>query len=492
MNYYGLISLFNGIVVLAVGFYLLSRQRQNSLYQSFAAFSASVGFWCVFYALWQAQSNKDAALFFSRLLMTFCYFIPFSFLWFVLKLTGRSCKSWESAALFAAPLFFAAFGFSPLMIGDVSPALSFSFWPRPGLLMNFFVPIFFILILISYWLLWRSYLVARDTQRWQIKWVSLSVLPGWIGGATNWCLWYDIPVPPVAHIFVGVGFLFLFYAIIRGRLFDVDALADYVQEAKLSALGIMATSINHEVRNPLFVIKGLAEILLERPDAEPAKIKDIAQRAVAQAERAIEIIRNFSEYAKRQSSKTFDKQPLDIKEVLESIVPLVCSELALDRIRLQVNVPPKAMVCADRHSLEEIFINLIVNACQAMSNSPSKNSKVNWASPGNLQSEENRCQGMPGGGEIEISTTMPSPSLSRWERDGVRETDKVIITIRDTGPGLAQDQLKRIFEPFYTTKASGTGLGLYVVKQLIEKNGGKVEVSSKEGLGTTFSLIFPQ
>ena len=312
--------------------------------------------------------------------------------------------------------------------------------------------------------MWKSYFVARGAQRWQIKWVSLSILPGWIGGATNWCLWYDIPVPPVAHIFVGVAFLLLFYAIVRGRLFDVDALADYVQEAKLSALGIMATSINHEVRNPLFVIKGLAEILLERPDVEPTKIKDIAQRVVVQAERAIEIIRNFSEYAKRQSSKTFDKQSLDIKEVLESIVPLVCSELALDQIRLQMNAPPKTMVCADRHSLEEIFINLIVNACQAM----------------------------PGGGEIEISATILSPSLSQGERNGVSGGDKVIITIQDTGPGISKNQLNHIFEPFYTTKSSGTGLGLYVVKQLVEKNGGKIKVSSKEGFGATFSLIFSQ
>lgn len=449
MNYYGLTSLFNGIVVLAIGFYLLSRQRQNSLYQSFAAFSASVGLWCVFYSFWQVQSNEVAALFCSRLLMIFCYFIPFSFLWFVLKLTGRSCKSWQSIALLAMPLFFAAFGFSPLMIRDVSPALNFSFWPRPGLLMNFFAPIFFILILISYWFLWKSYLVARGAQRWQIKWVSLAILPGWIGGATNWCLWYDIPVPPVAHIFVGVAFLLLFYAIIRSRLFDVDALADYVQEAKLSALGIMATSINHEVKNPLFVIKGLAEILLERPDAEPAKIKDIAQRAVAQAERALEIIRNFSEYAKRQSSKTFDKQSLNIKEVLESIVPLVCSELALDRIRLQVSVPPKAMVCADRHSLEEIFINLIVNACQAM----------------------------PDGGEIQIIAK--------------ENPEQVTITIKDNGAGIPKDQLSRVFEPFYTTKSSGTGLGLYVVKQLVEKNAGKIEVSSKEGVGATFTVVLP-
>ena len=449
MNYYGLTSLFNGIVVLAVGFYLLSRQRQNSLYQSFAAFSTSVGLWCVFYALWQVQTNKESALFCSRLLMLFCYFIPFSFLWFVSKLTGRAFGSWQSAALLAGSVFFAAFSFSPLMIKDVLPALGFDFWPRPGILMNFYVPIFFVLILIAYWILWKAYLVARDTQRWQIKWVSLAILPGWIGGATNWCLWYGIPVPPVAHIFVGVAFLLLFYATIRGRLFDVDAITDLVQEAKLSALGIMATSINHEVRNPLFVIKGLAETLLERPDTSQEKIRDIAQRTVTQAERALEIIHNFSSYAKRQSSKSFDKQSLDIKEVVESVVPLVCSELALDRIRLQVNVPAKTMVCADRHSLEEIFINLIVNACQAM----------------------------PGGGEIDISAKEEKSWLS--------------IEVRDTGSGLSPDQLSRIFEPFYTTKASGTGLGLYVVKQLVEKNGGKVEVRSEVGKGTIFSIILP-
>ena len=476
MNYYGLTSLFNGIVVLAVGFYLLSRQKQNSLYQSFAAFSTSVGLWCIFYALWQIQTSKESALLCSRLLMLFCYFIPFAFLWFVLKLTGRSCRPWQSATLLVVPLFFAAFSFSPLMIKDVSPALNFNFWPRPGHLMNFYVPIFFSLILISYWLLWKGYLVAHDTQRWQIKWVSLSILPGWIGGATNWCLWYDIPIPPVAHIFVGACFLILFYAIVRSRLFDVDAITDLVQEAKLSALGIMATSINHEVRNPLFVIKGLAETQLERlqenvySDKEQMaeKSKEMLQKTILQAERALEIIRNFSAYAKRQSSKTFDKQSLDIKEVLESIVPLVCSELALDNIRLQMNVPSKTVVCADRHSLEEIFINLIVNACQAM----------------------------PGGGEIEMTTETVITKESAKDLGGrlwqsPAEQGMVTITIQDTGPGIPKEQLRRIFEPFYTTKASGTGLGLYVVKQLVEKNGGKVEARSEVGRGTIFAVVLP-
>jgi signal transduction histidine kinase len=335
------------------------------------------------------------------------------------------------------------------MIKGMKATAGFVFWPQPGILMHFYAGIFFCLVLFSYGLLLRGYFMTSGFSRRQIRWVMLALLPAWLGGATNWCLWYDIPVPPIAHIFIGVGFLLLFYAIARSRLFDIDAITDLVQEAKLSALGIMATSINHEVRNPLCVIKGLAETLLERPDMGSVKIRDVAQRAVVQTERALEIIRNFSAYAKRQSSKSFDKQFLDVREVLESIVPLVCSELALDHIRLQINVPSETKVCADRHSMEEIFINLIVNACQAM----------------------------PGGGEIEIS----AEEENAW----------ITIRVRDTGPGLAQDQLRRIFEPFYTTKSYGTGLGLYVVKQLVEKNGGGIEAQSQQGVATTFYIILP-
>lgn len=461
MNYYALTSLFNGIVVLLIGFYLLFQQRQNDLYRSCSVFSLSVGLWCVFYSFWQTQLSYENAFAYMRLAMMFCYAIPFSFLWFTLKLTHTPFRSWQGVMLLAVPLFFMIFSFSPLMIKEMKPVAEFNFWPRPGILMHFFVVIFFSAILFSYGLLLRSYLAAGGFFRRQIQWVMLALLPGWLGGVTNWCLWYDVPIPPVAHIFVGVGFLFLFYAIVRSRLFDIDVITDLVQEAKLSALGIMATSINHEVRNPLFVIKGLAENLLERPDAGQEKIRDIAQRTVAQAERALEIIRNFSEYAKRQSSKTFEKQSLDIKDVVENVVPLVCSELALDNIRLQINVLPKTMVFADRHSLEEIFINLIVNACQAM----------------------------PNGGEIEITAGFGTSASGLKEPENPKRVPgAIIITISDTGPGIPKDQLAHIFEPFYTTKASGTGLGLYVVKQLVEKNGGRVEVSSQPGKGTTFRI----
>ncbi|MFA7255343.1 MAG: ATP-binding protein [Candidatus Omnitrophota bacterium] len=468
MNYYAFIGLFNGVVGLLLSLYIFTGRRQNAIYKSFAACCLSIGFWSIFYAVWQIQTTKELALLCMRLVMLFCDFIPFAFLWFVCNLVNIRLKKWQAAFLLGMPMFFAVFSFSKLMVADVVPRLSFPFWPVPGILANIYYVELFLAVVFSFFLLARSYRKAEGLQKWQIKWVFLTFLPIWAGGCTNIPLWYGIPVYPAPNFFVGVGLLVLSYAISRSRLFDIDAITDMVQEAKLSALGIMATSINHEVRNPLFVIKGLAETLLERPDTSQEKIRDIAQRTVTQAERALEIIHNFSSYAKRQSSKTFDKQSLDVKEIIESVVPLVCSELALDQIRLQVNVLPKTMVCADRHSLEEIFINLIVNACQAINEG---RGSFDSAQDDSLDKKSSK-------GEIEISAKEEKPWLS--------------IKVRDTGPGLPPDQLARIFEPFYTTKSSGTGLGLYVVKQLVEKNGGRADVRSEVGQGTVFTITLPQ
>lgn len=498
MNYYAFIGLFNGVVGLLLSFYLFAGRKQNSLYVSFSALCLSIGLWSIFYALWQVQADKDAALFCSRLLMIFCYFIPFSFLWFVCNLVGIQLKRWQSSFLLGIPLCLALFGFSRFAVKDVVSRISFPFWPVPGILVDIYFLSLFFTVLFAFALLFRAYGKAEKFQKWQIRWVFLTFLPIWAGGMTNIPLWYNIPVYPLPNFFVGMGLLVLFYAITRARLFDVSALADAIQTAKLTALGVIAASINHEIRNPLYVIKGLAETLAERavdPLANKeqvlAKAKEIAEKTIVQSDRVLGIIKSFSSYAKRETDKVYEKQRVRVKEVVEHILPFIESELGLKKITIRQEIPEGLEVFADVQSLEEIFINLIVNACQAMSHSPSENSKVNGASPGNLQSKENKGQGMPGGGEIKISATLSRPGLCAT-KTGSLQGDVVTITIQDTGPGIPKEHLSHIFEPFYTTKASGIGLGLYVVKQLVEKSDGKVKVSSKEGLGTTFTLVFPK
>ena len=138
--------------------------------------------------------------------------------------------------------------------------------------------------------------------------------------------------------------------------------------------------------------------------------------------------------------------------MLENILPLVRHELVLDKIQLIQNIPSNLLpIRADRRHIEEILFNLIVNACQAMKEK---------------------------GGRIEVSAE--------------QYKEIVKVKIDDSGPGISSEQLRRIFEPFYTTKEEGTGLGLHVVKQLIERNGGSISVKSKIGFGTVFLLEFRQ
>ena len=158
----------------------------------------------------------------------------------------------------------------------------------------------------------------------------------------------------------------------------------------------------------------------------------------------------------------------NIQEALQNVLDLVSYEFELDRIHIQNNIdhnlPP---IQADQRQLEEILFNLIVNACHAMGK---------------------------GGGELTISSSCysrasgnPSTLDPRSKRSGM--TDKVILEIADTGSGIPQEHLKHLFEPFHTTKGDkGTGLGLYITKQLVERNGGKISVKREERQGTSFVL----
>jgi signal transduction histidine kinase len=124
-------------------------------------------------------------------------------------------------------------------------------------------------------------------------------------------------------------------------------------------------------------------------------------------------------------------------------------ELGVDRVKVEMNIGPDVCVQGDRKQMEEIVLNLMVNACQAM----------------------------PQGGILTI--------------EGESRADGTRIHISDTGEGISRDRMKRIFDPFYTTKGErGTGLGLYITKQLVERNGGRISVCSQEGKGTVFTLEF--
>ena len=458
MNYFGIVSLFNGIVALMVGIYVYLRDRKNQLYISFSIFTTLVALWAIFYSLWQSQTSRVAALFVMRLVMVPCYYIPFAFLWFTVTLLEMERKKYLPLCLIV-PTLFLPFAFSKLNVKDVVQRLSIPFWPEPGLLMHFYVTVFFLTLIYTFYLLFRNWFQASGMRRWQLKWVTVTMLLTWIGGSTNWFLWYDIPVPPFANFFVGVFLLLLAYPIIRRQLFNIDTLADYIHEAKLSAIGILAASLFHEIRSPLFVAKGYAESLLGDarqgrllrlpPEDQERRIGEKLEKVITQLDRVSSLAQRFLDFSKPTNSHT-KLESIHLKTIVGGVLSWLSQALEKDKVSIQNDINSETTLNADQRNLEEILVNLITNAYQAMKTS---------------------------GGTLRLVDE--------------KQNGRIRICISDTGNGIPSDRVKRIFEPFYTTKDKGTGLGLYITKKLVEKNRGRIFVESFPQRGTTFILEFP-
>ena len=175
--------------------------------------------------------------------------------------------------------------------------------------------------------------------------------------------------------------------------------------------------------------------------------------SIEQADRAMDIIRRLSLFAKAGIDSEIKLEPVKISEVIENILPLISYELTAHQITLEQDIPQNLPeVRGDRRYLEEIFFNLIVNAAQAI--------------------KEEGDDAKPG--KIAVRAVV--------------KDDKVLVTVSDTGPGISEEKVKDVFRPFYTTRAEGTGLGLYITKQLVEKIGGRISVNSVAGQGTVFNV----
>ncbi len=226
---------------------------------------------------------------------------------------------------------------------------------------------------------------------------------------------------------------------------------ELVQSEKLSAVGQLAAGLAHDVKNPLAVIKGVAEELNYEIDdgADDDSIKSLLAIIRDNADRANNILTDLMKFS-RQS--TFSFEALDICESVKQSVRL--TEFLARKANVEITMdfsPPAVILEYDEQQIEQVLVNLIQNAIQAM----------------------------PDGGDLRINV----------------ETDQedCYIYVEDTGQGIPDEFLKKVFEPFFTTKpkGEGTGLGLAVVYGIIENHKGSISVSSKVGVGTTFVIKLP-
>jgi len=228
-----------------------------------------------------------------------------------------------------------------------------------------------------------------------------------------------------------------------------------IQSGKMAAMGQLSAGISHELNQPLTGIKGFAQtVLMEMDENNPFK-KDL-QRIVEQADRMDKIIKHVRFFARKSD---FRMKEIDINQPIEDSLTFLTQQLKTHNIlinkSLGKNLP---MIEGDSNQLEQVFINLITNARDAIDSLKS-----------------------PDGGEITIQSALS------------KDKKNIEITFKDTGCGVSRENLNSIFNPFYTTKSpdGGMGLGLSIVYRIIEDHKGSIEVDSKEGRGTTLSIMLP-
>lgn len=240
-----------------------------------------------------------------------------------------------------------------------------------------------------------------------------------------------------------------------------------VQAAKLASIGELATSVAHEINNPLTGILGFASLLLKEMDDNDPKKREV--RVIeSEALRTRTIVHSLLDFARKREPK-FEKA--QINEVLKATLVLVRHQAELSNIdvveQFRDGLPLSSI---DVDQMKQVFINLIKNAFDAM----------------------------PGSGKLYIKTNLlfikrPGEEPSEPETGQPGASQALEITFSDTGIGMAPEVVARIFEPFYTTKGekAGTGLGLPVSYGIIERHGGQIEVQSAPGKGTTFKIKLP-
>ncbi len=231
---------------------------------------------------------------------------------------------------------------------------------------------------------------------------------------------------------------------------------EMIRMDRLVSLGELSSGIAHEIRNPLAGIKTTAQALGEEMGQDDPK-REYLNRITKEIDRLNGLLKTFFSFAKPQK---LNPVVCNIRDIVNEIIPLLIKDIANRGINFtEEYAPDLPKVRMDFNQMHQVFLNLFLNAIQAM----------------------------PNGGELKIKTEpIALAPLVNPGRDYVR------ISISDTGRGIPARDINKIFDPFFTTRPKGIGLGLSITYQIIKKHGGSIRVESKVDKGTTFILTLPK
>lgn len=479
LNPYAIPSFIVGTLVLIFGFLIRSLEKKSCLNRSFLYLCASYAVWLYAYSLVLNSQHGAVALFWSRILYVGLILVPVN----IFHVTVHFTESYPQERSFVRGSYVTAFVFiilmgSTLFLSGVREYF-WGFYPEAGrlhpilLLFIFSVPLLGFVKLISHY---RSLSDAFDKKR--AKYLAIAfifillsyvdVLPG-----------YGIGVYPFGYLAV-LGFIVcMMYSIIKYRNLMVERHArelehevegktqeisqvleelrttqlKLLETGKISVLASLSAGILHQISQPITAIHGFVRFIhKEMKETDPfyrpiALMEEQSVYLKDMLEDLMELIRH----------REIKKENIDVNACVKRAANLLTDELRIRRIDwdliLDDHIP---QAYADTVHLQQIFMNIIVNAMQAMS-------------------------ALPKGSRRHMTI------VSRFDKDA----NKIVIAFKDTGPGIPPELQQQIFEPFFSTKIKGSGIGLALCKDLIAEHGGDVTIESQPNQGATFIIWLP-
>jgi len=528
MLYFSITGFTNcaGAIILALFVYFKNPRSKVNIHCSI--FALAFAFWGFGYMFWPLAATKQDTLFWFRILHCGANFISITLFHFVVILLNLKKRKLIIFGYILSSLI-APFIFTPYFLKDMRSISIFPYWGVPGPIYYIYLANFFLYASLSIIFLCRAYQNATDKQKNQLKYMLIGIVSGYFCGSSNYLLFLGIPLPPylnglaillvisfvyaiVAHnlldinvifrktiiysvlatvitmlyfgivlicenvfriycgyksfplsFFVLIFFLLLFQPLknhiqkiidkyfFRGSIAQIDEenvkLRDELQKTeKLKAVATLAAGMAHEIKNPLTSIKTFTEYIDKKKD-DPEFMKKYKQIVSGEVDRIDRTVKQLLEFSKPSDLRL---KNTDINLLLEETLSLLSNDFLKRNIRIVRRYAPLPAISVDPTQMKQVFLNLLLNAIDSMTNS----------------------------GDLTVKT-------------GIKKRDRISIEIKDTGMGIDKEDLKHIFDPFFSKKNGGTGLGLSVVHGIIEKHGGKIEVESHCGEGTSFSVVLP-
>lgn len=534
MELFALSGLINAMVAVSFGVLVFLknwRERQN---QVFFLMTAALAIWGFSYWRWLSSTEYDAALLWVRLLAVGSVFIPTFFLDWISGLLKQTKKTKLFIILaYIVAVAVAAFANTGYIINGLEQKLSFPFWPNPG---SFYTVYIFLLytgiVLYSLYTLYRQYLIEQQLQkRGQILYILWGSVLGFGGGFTNFLLWYGIPLPPYGTFLVAAFPFLLGFSVVRYGLFNAKSIAteilvffigvilfiqfvlsnsltEYIlrgaffvlviifgvllirsvyrevsQREKIEKLAEELEKTNkqlevanerlkeldklktefvslatHQIRGPVTAIKGYASMLLEGDfGVMPNEVKKPVETILESSSALAVIVQDFLDISRiEQGRMKYEFSDVDLSNLVQGVACELSQGIEKRGLRLVLEIESKIIVRADAGKMKQVIENILDNA-----------------------------QKYTVKGSITIC---------------LRKKDKktVELFVQDTGIGITKETLPKLFQKFSraedASKANmkGTGLGLYVAKQLVEAQHGTIRAESEgEGKGAVFTVELP-